>query len=151
MVSMGTFSKELCGGTHLTNTGEVEQFEILSEEGVSAGTRRITALTGARAKEHVQQIEAAGNQAAKMLGVAAHEIANAVTALSHHARELRKQMTSGSDASSAQPKTPWCTSIPFRDITSTAPGIVRPTAAATSESAVEKPRSSASPIGARAR
>ena len=42
-------SRELCGGTHLSNTGEVEQFEILSEEGISAGTRRITALTGAKA------------------------------------------------------------------------------------------------------
>ena len=47
MVSMGEFSKELCGGTHLDNTREVETFEILSEEGVSAGTRRIVALTGA--------------------------------------------------------------------------------------------------------
>ena len=35
MVSMGDFSKELCGGTHLTNTGDVEAFEILSEEGIS--------------------------------------------------------------------------------------------------------------------
>ncbi|HEX4413013.1 MAG TPA: alanine--tRNA ligase-related protein, partial [Lacipirellulaceae bacterium] len=104
MVSMGAFSKELCGGTHLTNTGEVGQFEILSEEGVSAGTRRITALTGARAKEHVEQIRAAGDQVAKLLGVGAHEIANAATALSNHARELRKQLSSGSSASSPQPK-----------------------------------------------
>ena len=42
MVSMGTFSRELCGGTHLDNTGEVGAFEIIAEEGVAAGTRRIT-------------------------------------------------------------------------------------------------------------
>ena len=95
MVSMGEFSKELCGGTHLTNTGEVEQFEILSEEGVSAGTRRITALTGAKAAEHVKQIEAAAQQAAKLLGVSPHEVAEAVAALAAQARELRKQLSGG--------------------------------------------------------
>ena len=43
MVSMGEFSKELCGGTHLDNTGQVGLFKIVGEESVSAGTRRITA------------------------------------------------------------------------------------------------------------
>ncbi len=46
MVSMGDFSKELCGGTHLDNTAQVGLFKIVGEESVSAGTRRITALTG---------------------------------------------------------------------------------------------------------
>src|SRR4051794_12661891 len=86
MVSMGAFSKELCRGTHLPNTGEVEEFEILSEEGVSAGPRRITALTGTRAVEHVKQIEAAGEQSAKLLGMPAHEIANGVSTLVNHVR-----------------------------------------------------------------
>ena len=49
MVSMGEFSKELCGGTHLDNTGQVGLFKIVGEESVSAGTRRITALTGSEA------------------------------------------------------------------------------------------------------
>ena len=43
MVSMGEFSKELCGGTHLDNTGQVGLFKIVGEESVSGGTRRITA------------------------------------------------------------------------------------------------------------
>jgi alanyl-tRNA synthetase len=99
MVSMGSFSKELCGGTHLTNTGQVESFEILSEEGVSAGTRRITALTGARAAEHVKQIEEAAGKTAKLLDVLPHEVAEAVTSLVNRARELRKQLSSGGAAS----------------------------------------------------
>ena len=71
MVSMGEFSRELCGGTHLDNTEEVACFEILAEEGVSAGTRRITALTGSRAAEHIQKTAAALSAAAKQLGVSA--------------------------------------------------------------------------------
>src|SRR5262245_34372001 len=98
MVSMGAFSKELCGGTHLTNTREVEKFEILSEEGVSAGTRRITALTGKKAAEHVQQIESAVGEAAKLLGVSALDVADAAVALTNHAREVRKQLSSGGAA-----------------------------------------------------
>ncbi|MEK6247079.1 MAG: alanine--tRNA ligase, partial [Planctomycetales bacterium] len=50
MISMGGFSKELCGGTHLDNTSEVASFEIIAEESVSAGTRRIVALTGEKAE-----------------------------------------------------------------------------------------------------
>jgi alanyl-tRNA synthetase len=103
MVSMGSFSKELCGGTHVTNTGEVEQFEILSEEGVSAGTRRITALTGAKAAEHVKEIESAANTSAKLLGVLPQEVAEAVTGLVAHARELRKQLSSGGSVGAKPP------------------------------------------------
>jgi alanyl-tRNA synthetase len=104
MVSMGSFSKELCGGTHLTNTEQVEHFEILSEEGVSAGTRRITALTGARATEHVKQIESAATSVAKLLGVGVEELGNAVAAIATRAKDLRKQLSSGG-ASEAKPQT----------------------------------------------
>jgi alanyl-tRNA synthetase len=55
MVSMGNFSKELCGGTHLTNTSQVQTFEVVVEESVSTGTRRIEALTGSRAENHRRQ------------------------------------------------------------------------------------------------
>ena len=95
MVSMGEFSKELCGGTHLTNTREVEQFEILSEEGVSAGTRRIIALTGAKAAEHVKQMETALDEAAKVLGVTAIGSCRGGGGAGGSARELRKQLTGG--------------------------------------------------------
>lgn len=57
VVTMGGFSRELCGGTHLSNTGQVGLCRIVGEESVAAGTRRITALTGARALKKVRDDE----------------------------------------------------------------------------------------------
>jgi len=100
MVSMGpspenAFSRELCGGTHLDNTGEVQRFEIIGEEGVSAGTRRIVALTGAKAAEHVAKTTAALDEAAELLGVAPLAVPEAAAALVAHGRELKKQLSGG--------------------------------------------------------
>lgn len=95
MVSMGTFSKELCGGTHLTNTSEVGAFEISSEEGVSAGTRRIVALTGEKAAERARLTEAALTEAGTLLAVPPLDVPAAVAGLATKARDLRKQLAGG--------------------------------------------------------
>lgn len=99
MVSMGVgdhaFSRELCGGTHLTNTKDVVAFEILSEEGVSAGTRRITALTGKRAAKHAQQTLQALQSAAELLGCAPIALTNKLEDLLAEQRELKKLLASG--------------------------------------------------------
>ena len=57
VVSMGEFSREFCGGTHVKNTAEIKTFKILSESGVAAGVRRIEAYTGARVEELLNTIE----------------------------------------------------------------------------------------------
>lgn len=57
VVSMGDFSIELCGGTHLSNTGQVGLCRITSEEPVAKGVRRITALTGPRALQKIRESE----------------------------------------------------------------------------------------------
>ncbi len=68
MVSAGGFSKELCGGTHLTNTALIGIFKIISEESVAAGTRRITALTGRRAMESIRTVQTLLRRAAPPCG-----------------------------------------------------------------------------------
>ncbi len=57
MISCGDFSKELCGGTHVKNTGEIGFFKIIKEEAVAAGVRRIEAIVGESAYRHIQQNE----------------------------------------------------------------------------------------------
>jgi alanyl-tRNA synthetase len=111
MVSMGSFSKELCGGTHLNNTREVESFEVLSEEGVSAGTRRIVALTGKRAAEHGEQTRTALKQAAEIIGCAQSALVKNVAKLLETQRELKKLLTSGGTLPSNQSSSEFSTNI----------------------------------------
>ena len=65
VVSMGDFSKELCGGTHVKNTNEISTFKIISEAGVAANVRRIEALTSDGAFDYYKNLEAELFQAAK--------------------------------------------------------------------------------------
>ena len=101
MVSIGDFSRELCGGTHLDASGQVGLFKITAEESVAAGTRRVTALTGPGALAHVRRQEAALAEAATILRVPSGEVPARVAALAKEVRELRKQLTSAPRAGGA--------------------------------------------------
>ena len=105
MVSMGNFSKELCGGTHLTNTSEVEAFEIVSETGVSAGTRRIEAVTGTKAKEIQQQLRESADAVSKELNVGLLDIPAGVENLMQQIKSLKKQLSTGKQSESPAPPT----------------------------------------------
>lgn len=67
LVTMGDFSRELCGGTHCRYTGEIGQIKILGESGIGSGTRRIEALTGFAALDYYQQEEDRLHLLAEML------------------------------------------------------------------------------------
>ncbi|MGN0156819.1 MAG: alanine--tRNA ligase, partial [Lachnospiraceae bacterium] len=67
VVKMGDFSMELCGGTHVSNTGVITAFKIISESGVAAGVRRIEALTGNAVFAYYAEMEEKVNEAAKIL------------------------------------------------------------------------------------
>jgi alanyl-tRNA synthetase len=102
LVAMGDFSRELCGGTHVDNTQRIGAFEILSEEGVSAGTRRIVAVTGEKARLHAEQVEATIREVAQLLNVAVADVPGTVRALSERQRALKRQLSQGGKA--AQPE-----------------------------------------------
>ena len=74
MVTMDGVSRELCGGTHVTSTGQIGLVRIVAEESVSAGTRRISAVTGSRALDRMRQTEQALAEAAGALKVAVAEV-----------------------------------------------------------------------------
>jgi len=86
------FSKELCGGTHVTRTSQIGLFRILSESGVAAGVRRIEAVTGVEAQRLVQRRLNVLDEAAAYLGCRAEEAGCRVLSLMDEQQELHKQI-----------------------------------------------------------
>jgi alanyl-tRNA synthetase len=93
VVSMGEFSRELCGGTHLDNVGQIGLFKVIGEESVSAGTRRITALTGKAALELIHQEEQALAEVAAALKVPTALVPDRVASLIDEVKTLKKQLS----------------------------------------------------------
>lgn len=98
MVSMGEFSKELCGGTHLTSSDQVESFTVVAEESVAAGTRRVVALTGARAAEHRQQTKNILESVLAILGCKVEKVAERIGKLMKEVRTLKKDISAGRES-----------------------------------------------------
>jgi len=95
VVSVGDFSRELCGGTHLTSTGQIGLVRIVGEESVAKGIRRMTALTGPAALEHVRRHESALTQAAALLRIPPADVPARVESLLGEVRQLKKQLAAG--------------------------------------------------------
>jgi alanyl-tRNA synthetase len=95
VVAIGDFSKELCGGTHLSNSALTGIFKIIAEESVAAGTRRITALTGRRVLESMRHVQTILGQAASAMRVPPEELPDRIEALAKELRQLKKQAAAG--------------------------------------------------------
>ena len=87
-------STELCGGTHVTRTGDIGLFKIVSEGGVAAGIRRVEAVTGENALTLVQTLAARVNEAASALKVQPDEIANRIAQVQDQVKWLEKELAS---------------------------------------------------------
>lgn len=94
VVSMGDFSRELCGGTHVANTAEVKNFKILSESGVAAGVRRIEALTGDAVIAYYKKMEKEVEEAAALLKASPSNLLEKISALQAEVKALHSQCES---------------------------------------------------------
>jgi len=93
VVSVGEISKELCGGTHVTATGEIGLFKILSESGIAAGVRRIEAVTGPGALERFQQVEAQLGMLAAKLKTSPEELPGRLEKILARQKELEREVS----------------------------------------------------------
>ena len=94
VVSVPGFSKELCGGTHVTRTGDIGVLKIASESGISARVRRIEAVTGTTALEEFQSVTSMVHRMASTLKTAPGDLAETIEKLAESERNLTKQVDS---------------------------------------------------------
>ena len=94
VVSMGDFSKELCGGTHVANTQDILSFKIVSESGVAAGVRRIEAITGDNVLKYYADVENTLNDAAKTLKTTPSELVSRIEGLQAQIKAISSELES---------------------------------------------------------
>ena len=91
VVSMGDFSRELCGGTHVANTSAITAFKLVSESGIAAGVRRIEALTGDGVFKYYKEQEEELAKAAKLLKTAPQSVCEKIEHLYSEIKSLQAE------------------------------------------------------------
>lgn len=94
VVSMGEFSKELCGGTHVANTGIITTFKIVSESGIAAGVRRIEALTGDGVFAYYKEMEEELHKAAKLVKATPATLLEKLNHMTAEAKAMQSEIDS---------------------------------------------------------
>ena len=94
-VGDGSFSRELCGGTHVHNTAEIGLFKVLSESSSAANMRRIEAITGPEAVDLMRRNDRTLTESARILRVTSERVAEAVSELRTRVRELERDVRRG--------------------------------------------------------
>ena len=94
VVSMGDFSKEFCGGTHVDNTGVITAFKIISETGVAAGVRRIEALTSKGLLRYYDELEEKLERSAKLLKTTPDKLEERLSHMISENKELHSEVES---------------------------------------------------------
>lgn len=102
VVTMGPFSVELCGGTHVTRTGDIGLFKITSEAGIASGVRRIEAVTGEQALEVVQAQQATLSSLSALLKTDSQNVLDRVVSLQNQTKELEKSLNSAKQKLASQ-------------------------------------------------
>ncbi|MBA3756150.1 MAG: alanine--tRNA ligase [Nitrosomonas sp.] len=93
VIGMGEFSTELCGGTHVSQIGQIGFFKIVTESGVAAGIRRVEAVTGKAAVDYVQQREAQLLEIAQTLKTNPQEVTQKIAQIIENVRQTEKELT----------------------------------------------------------
>ncbi|MFC1621225.1 alanine--tRNA ligase [Candidatus Omnitrophota bacterium] len=97
MVSVGGYSKELCGGTHVRHTGEIARFKILSESSIAGGVRRIEAITGEAANKKIQESMDLVKEIANELKTSPDNILKEIEKLTKRLKKAEKDLNIVSD------------------------------------------------------
>ncbi|KMW73285.1 alanyl-tRNA synthetase [Photorhabdus luminescens subsp. luminescens] len=102
VLSMGSFSTELCGGTHTNRTGDIGLFRIIAESGTAAGIRRIEAITGKKALESVHQQVDLIQDIAQLVKSDIHSLSEKVRVTLDRTKALEKELQQLKDQQAAQ-------------------------------------------------
>lgn len=92
VLTMGDFSMELCGGTHVKRTGDIGCFKIISESGIASGVRRIEALTGPYALDYINAVESQLQHIAGMLNTSAVDVEGRIELLQRNIKSYEKEL-----------------------------------------------------------